>query len=122
MNRWIDIPGLKNVRQLGGLTGVGGRKLKQDLLIRAQNLSRIEDSGISLLQQYDVKLIADLRMSFERERDPDHMIPGAEYVMYPIFDEDKLGDVMSGLRSKRPGDGRDLLAGAIRLAQDKDMQ
>jgi protein-tyrosine phosphatase len=122
MNRWIDVPGLKNVRQLGGLIGFEGKTVKKDLLIRTQNLSRIEDSGISFLQQYNVKLLADLRMSFERERDPDHMIPGAEYVTYPIFDEDKLGDVMSGLRSKSPGDGRDLLAGAIRLAQDKDMQ
>ncbi|MBR4587414.1 MAG: tyrosine-protein phosphatase [Lachnospiraceae bacterium] len=122
MNRWIDIPGLKNVRQLGGLTGVGGRKIKQDLLIRAQNLSRIEDSGISLLRQYDVKLIADLRMSFERDREPDRMIPGAEYVRYPIFDEVMLGDVMSNLGSKSPGGGGDLLAAAISMAEDKEMQ
>ncbi|MBQ2082194.1 MAG: tyrosine-protein phosphatase, partial [Lachnospiraceae bacterium] len=41
MNRWIDVPGLKNVRQLGGLIGFEGKTVKKDLLIRTQNLSRI---------------------------------------------------------------------------------
>jgi protein-tyrosine phosphatase len=65
-DRWIDLDGAVNVRDLGGLPTADGRRTARGRLIRADNLQDLSDRDVAVLvDEWDVRAVADLRTGVE---------------------------------------------------------
>ncbi len=64
-DRRVDLGGVYNVRDLGGLPGLGGRLVRPDMLFRASSLHRLEDA--EAWEDFGARCVVDLR--YDRERD-----------------------------------------------------
>ncbi len=53
--------GCLNVRELGGLPTVDGRRTRRGAIVRADNLDRLTAEGWTALQQHGVRTVLDLR-------------------------------------------------------------
>ena len=87
----IGITSAHNARQLGGYV-IGGRQVRNDLLLRAARLSGLtpEDSAL-LAERYRVQCIYDFRSQEESVSSPD-VIPGnARYlsISLPFADKER---------------------------------
>ena len=119
---WIDFEGLPNTRDLGGLIGADGRRIKPGLLLRsgvlggfgfAADLERLRD-------EYRLRLIVDLRDDAELAERPDPMdaFPQVTYLHASIITEETVGitqekDAAAAARARlkaQGGDARDLMA------------
>lgn len=81
----IELEGMLNVRDLGGLVGQDGRKIKTGRIIRSDNLSGATERDCAFLKEYGLKKIVDFRTAAEIENSPDKAISGAEHVKCPIL-------------------------------------
>jgi len=63
--RVIHIEGVHNIRDLGGLTGLDGRKIKKDLLIRSSRLILMEQDGYDYFKKINLTTVLDMRTTFE---------------------------------------------------------
>jgi protein tyrosine/serine phosphatase len=65
-SRWIELAGADNVRDLGGLPTSDGHAVQPHRLLRSDSLQDLTDSDVRLLvDEYDVRAIADLRTGVE---------------------------------------------------------
>lgn len=91
----IELPGVKNARELGGFAVDGGR-IKKGVLLRTGTLGKAPETVERLEKVFQVRTIIDFRMSMEREASPDPDVQGAESIHLPVIEyEDyiqKLGD------------------------------
>ena len=78
-----------NVRDLGGLTTVDGRRVRRGALVRSDQLCRLDDGGRAALLAHGVRTVIDLRTPAEAEKDPDPIWNerGVDYVLVPQQDE-----------------------------------
>lgn len=93
---WIAFEGLQNTRDLGGLVGLDGRRVKSGLLLRSGALGFGTEGDLARLRdEYRVRLVVDLRGDRELEELPDPMdkLPGARYLHANIIDEQAIGIV-----------------------------
>lgn len=67
MRRWIDLEGLANLRDLGGLPTRSGRSLRPGRLLRSDNLQSLTTSDIEQLLQIGLTDVIDLRSDYEAE-------------------------------------------------------
>ena len=95
---FIEFEGIENVRSLGGLTRLDGRRIKENVLFRTGHLEKATDGDIRRLAEIGVARVIDLRDMREVTEHPDRPIPGAEYRHIPA-----LGDLQD-LFKKRPDD------------------
>ncbi|GAA0343950.1 hypothetical protein GCM10008967_37990 [Bacillus carboniphilus] len=109
--REIKLEGSFNFRDLGGYQTVDGRRVKQGLLYRSGNLSRLTESDMEIIKPLGIKKICDLRGDDEVERFPDPLIAEAVWHHTPILsDEMMLGQVgehtsfADQLRKTKPGE------------------
>lgn len=90
---FVDIPGLKNFRDLGGypVPGQPGKVVKRNLVFRASEPSKVTDEGISKLNALGITHVYDLRSEMEIQRDAASagrqvkVWQGAERVFVPVF-------------------------------------
>jgi protein-tyrosine phosphatase len=83
----LSIPGLLNVRDLGGLATADGRQVASGRLLRSDNLVGLNDEGVqAVLGEVGIKLIIDLRTAEEcrREGGPPEALRGVRYVNRPL--------------------------------------
>jgi protein-tyrosine phosphatase len=65
-DRWIELEGAVNVRDLGGLPTGDGRLTQRDRLIRSDNLQGLTPTDVRLLvDEHEVRAVADLRTGVE---------------------------------------------------------
>ena len=97
----IALAGVGNARQLGGYR-IGDRRIREDVLLRTAGLNRIAPEAIEALQsRYHLQTVVDLRMSMERDLNPDPAIPGAQYLHLPVMElEDTLAAMPGGVDPK----------------------
>ena len=91
---WIDFEGLPNTRDLGGLIGADGRRVKPGRLLRSGALGFARGRDLDRLREdYDLRLVVDLRNSDELAELPDPMdaFPGARFVHADILASEALG-------------------------------
>jgi len=63
---WIDLEGAANVRDVGGLPTVDGRRTRSGVLIRADNLQGLTAADVTrLLSEVGVRTVVDLRSTGE---------------------------------------------------------
>lgn len=91
---WIDFVGLPNTRDLGGLVGADGRRVKPGLLLRSGALGFGRGNDLDRLREdYNLQLVVDLRNGDELSELPDPMdaFPGARFVHAEILASEALG-------------------------------
>lgn len=81
------LPSVPNLRDLGGHVAQDGRRVRDGLIYRSEQLSRVTDADMPALEMLGLKKIYDLRTTDERTAQPDRVPAGAEYVV-----EDVLAD------------------------------
>lgn len=79
-----------NVRDLGGLTTVDGRRVRRGALVRSDQLCRLNDDGRGALVAHGVRTVIDLRTPAEIAKDPDPIWDehGVDYLHIPQQDEE----------------------------------
>ena len=95
----IDIKGAQNVRDLGGLIGYEGRKIKMGRIIRSSNLSLLENDGYNTLNKYGLRVVVDFRSEAEIESAPDVQMDGVKYVKCPILKNLTVGISRNGAKA-----------------------
>ena len=115
----IGLKGVGNARELGGYSGFGGR-VKHGVFLRTAALHGATSGDIRRLQDvYHLSVVADLRMTAERESATDPEIPGATNIHLPIFDEKAMMEKQQEYLAENGGtiDFSDKLA-VLKLAVD----
>lgn len=84
----IELEGLPNTRDLGGIMTKDGRKIKNKMLLRSGQLffATEKDKDI-LLNEYNLGLVVDFRSLSEKEEKPDPELPGVKYIYNPVMSE-----------------------------------
>ena len=76
-----------NARDLGGMTGAGGKKVRSGLLLRTAHLHDATDDDIQRLRnEYHLRRIFDFRSLGEAEFLPDREVEGATHHLLPTID------------------------------------
>ncbi len=97
LNDRIPLEAIPNARDLGGYKTVDGRCIKDKKLIRSGTLGALTKKDIDLLvNQYDLKVIIDLRTKAERSENPDPIIDGVNSYHIPILKEEAFGITREG--------------------------
>ena len=68
----MPLAGIMNFREMGGLKGQGGRRIKPGLFWRSAGLDRPHTEDIDLIKGLNLKTIVDLRGAKERAAFPTH--------------------------------------------------
>ena len=91
-NRQLKWDGCNNVRDLGGLSALDGRKTRWGALVRSDAPSKLSDEGWEALRAHGIRTIITLRTEGHTEKDLDlpALPPGVEFVSVAIED---LNDV-----------------------------
>lgn len=69
-SRWVDIDGMYNVRDLGGIPVAGG-ETAFGVVLRGETVANLGPHGVHQLESYGVRHVLDLREPQERELDGD---------------------------------------------------
>lgn len=87
----VDMPGVKNARELGGYITQDGSVIKEGMLLRS---AAISDADAEQLKQITEKLnvsdIIDLRAGFEVEENPEPEVEGVNIHWIEIMDEQQM--------------------------------
>lgn len=89
LKRRLNIPGLLNVRDLGGYPTSNGMVTKWRRLLRGDGLHRLSHEGVQLLNAEGLTSVIDLRSQAELEEEPNPYL-GQEHVGFyhrPIYDD-----------------------------------
>lgn len=82
---------LANVRDVGGMSGHGGRRVRTGMLLRGDQLFPASEHDLLKLKQIGVSKVIDLRSVGEHEEKPDPRIEGAVNVFLPIIEDVGVG-------------------------------
>lgn len=86
MENIIFLPGVSNVRDLGGYP-VGDHFVRKGVLIRSGTLAGAESEAIkTLVETYHVQAVVDFRMRDKRKGSPDPEISGATQYSLPVVE------------------------------------
>ena len=91
LSKHIDFKGMNNLRDLGGMTNVFGKKIKSNLLFRSDHLHNATQADMEKLKKLGVRYILDLRNLEERNEQPDQKIEGITYISMPLNPERNAG-------------------------------
>ena len=86
--RKIDLSYQKNVRDLGGLVGFNGKKVKEGRIYRGGFLGIVDEEDIKIINSLHLTDIVDFRGSVEFEHRPDYRFEGVTYHNFPSMRED----------------------------------
>jgi protein-tyrosine phosphatase len=67
--RDVRLDGAVNVRELGGLSTVGGRRVRAGMVLRSASLADLTDDDVTTLRGAGLRTVVDLRGGAEVERD-----------------------------------------------------
>ena len=71
-SREIDVPGVKNFRDLGGLAARGGHTVRRGLVFRSAKFDKILPEGEAVLDGLGIRTLVDFRSPGEQRRNPTH--------------------------------------------------
>jgi protein-tyrosine phosphatase len=78
-------PTLPNLRDVGGHPTVDGSRVRENLLFRSTDLSRLDDHGADVLGRLGLRTVFDLRTAGEREASPDRLPAGVDLVVLDVL-------------------------------------
>ena len=72
---------IANFRDLGGIVGHNGRRIRPGMLYRSGHIARLTEHDAQLLiKRYGIEAVVDLRSDSEQIEKPDVIIKGIEYL------------------------------------------
>ncbi len=89
--RLIQLENSINIRDIGGYTGIDGRKIKWRKVIRSEELAHLSDKDVDYFAALRLKHVFDFRNAAKSERQADRLPKTAEYHLLPIFSGDDMG-------------------------------
>lgn len=90
--RSVELQGVSNVRDLGGIPVAGGREVRPGLLFRGAALGGATPADCDVLfGKLGIRCVIDVRCGWEREAAPDVSVPGVENLHIPFYDKEKVG-------------------------------
>lgn len=95
----IELEGLANTRDLGGIEAADGRAVRSRMLIRSGALSKAtEHDAAALVDEYRLAKVIDLRTEEERLKNPDpqDLFDGVAFLDIPILNTQALGITREG--------------------------
>ena len=80
--RWLDVPGAYNVRDLGGYRTADGKTTSYRAFLRADGLHDLPESSKTVLFDYGVRTVIDLRRTHETVEAPNALanVEGVKYL------------------------------------------
>lgn len=88
----IELEGMPNTRDLGGMPTKDGRHIRYQRLLRSGDLFNATAEGENVLRdRYHLEKVIDLRTAEERSQRPDRVMEGVSYLHLPILEEKTLG-------------------------------
>lgn len=108
LKRRLDIPGVLNVRDLGGYLTKEGLVTKWRRLLRGDGLHRLTPEGLELLNSEGLTSVIDLRSQAELDEEPNPYLDQGQVGFYhkPIY-----GDLAPALMATHEAAGDDPLIG-----------
>lgn len=101
----IELSYQKNVRDLGGLTGFNGKKVKEGRVFRGGFLGRVSKKDIDTINSLHLTDIIDFRSSVEYNDRPDYRFEGVTYHNFPVLSE----NIQNGPQKKNEYEDSNLL-------------
>lgn len=95
----IELEGLPNTRDLGGIRGADGRVIEPGRLIRSGELSDATERDLEVLvDEFALRTVVDLRTEQERREkpDPQDALDGVRFVDAPVLSMSTLGITREG--------------------------
>ena len=95
----IELEGLANTRDLGGIKTRDGRSIRPKMLLRSGALSgATEHDAAALIDEYRLAKVLDFRTEEERLKspDPEDLFDGVKFVDIPILNTQALGITREG--------------------------
>lgn len=90
---------LKNARDFSCITNHEGKRIRPRAVIRSASLYKLcKADSKTLITDYNLRKVIDLRSPPEKEKKPEVLIDGVEYIEIPYFNEDTLA-ITSGMGS-----------------------
>ena len=86
--REIELTFQKNIRDLGGLVGYQGKKVKSGVLYRGGFLDKITEEDAKILESLHITHVIDFRSQSEFLNRPDFRMHGVSYFNFPPLDND----------------------------------
>ena len=83
ISSYVEIAGMNNTRDLGGMRTKDGRRIRSGMLYRSARLEKLQDPDWFTR---NVDIVVDMRSSQEVKETPDPEIPGVENLHLPIFE------------------------------------
>ena len=77
----------KNIRDLGGLIGYQGMKVKSGRIFRGGFLDKVTPEDEPIVLSFNLTDIVDFRGEDEVHNRPDYFIPGVSYHNFPVIEE-----------------------------------
>lgn len=88
IKRLIFLKHVHNLRTLGGLKTIDGRRIREGILLRSAELSKVKEREMRILKErYGLKTVIDLRTLGEVEKHPDVTLEGIQYLYLPVCRE-----------------------------------
>ena len=82
--RGVKLEGVFNFRDLGGYETRDGHHVKWKRVYRSDNLARLTEADLMILEGLNIRTLVDLRSRVEMEKTPDKIPTGAGYVPLPV--------------------------------------
>jgi protein-tyrosine phosphatase len=91
VERGLGLVGAPNVRDLGGIVTIDGRRVRKGVLFRASALGRLTDTDVAALAERKLACVIDLRDSTEIDDAPPDRLPAnptPRVRHIPVFDQE----------------------------------
>ena len=112
-DRRVRLDGAYNFRDIGGLVGAGGRRVRTGQVYRSDHLNELSDADLGVVGALGLRAIHDFRLDSEVERQPSRLPtkPAIAVIRCPTGDVpgdtstvDVVRDILAGLRPVPPAD------------------
>ena len=90
--RTVELEGIDNVRDLGGVPVSGGREVVSGVVFRGSALTGVSDADCDVLfRDLGIRCVIDVRCGWERDAKPDVEVVGVDNLHIPFYDLEKVG-------------------------------
>lgn len=104
-NQIVELEGVRNARQLGGLPAADGRTVREDRLIRSASLADATETDIeTLTNAYALAAVIDLRDEAAVETSPDPAIAGVAAYHFNVWPNAQQSADAAGARREEQDD------------------